>query len=297
MNTYDNKYLNLVDDIIKNGKSMPCRTGDNVKKVYNRIITTDLEEGFPIITFRGGIPFKGVKGELSCFLNGITKKSEFVKRGCNYWSSWCNPKKIPAGLSDKERKEFQLKEEDLGNIYGYEILHFGYPYEDCDTDYTGKGFNQLEYVVNTLKKDPYSRRIIISMWNPAHMDTMSLTPCMHQYQFNYDGEKLHITAIMRSVDICCGFPADMCYISLLLHLMCQTVGMKPGTATIITIDTHIYDTHFKIIEENIEKWYNTQYDLPKLILDSSATVFNFIPEMASLENYQHGERVVFPVSV
>ena len=291
MNTYDNKFLDLVEDILKNGIKAPCRTGNNVLVRLNKSLIIDLDEGFPILTFRQ-IPFKGVKGEISCFLEGVTDKKIYNERGCKYWNDWCNPKKVP--YSDKEGMK---TENDLGNIYGFSWLHFGAEYDNYNTDYTGKGFNQLNKIVETLKKNPYDRRMIMTAWDPAHMDTMGLPPCLHTWQFNYLGNRLHLTGLQRSADTILGVPADIVQGALLLHLMSQTVGMKPGTLTLEFCNCHIYDNHIETVKEHLKNWRKEQYDLPKLILDSNATVYNFMPEMASLDNYQHGPKVTFPIAV
>lgn len=291
MNTYNKQYLDLVEEILIKGEEVPCRTGNKVLVRLNKSLTWDVNEGFPILTFRQ-IPFKGVKGELSCFLQGITDKQTYQERGCNYWNFWCNPTKVP--YSDKEGMK---EERDLGNIYGWNYRHFGAEYDNYDTDYTGKGYDQLEHVINKLKTDPYDRRMIITAWDPAHMNTMGLPPCLHTWQFNYLGGKLHLTGLQRSADTILGVPADMIQGALLLYLVAQTVNMQPGTITLEFCNCHIYDNHIEKVKEHLETWKNCNLPLPQLILDSEATVYNFLPDMAKLDNYQYGEKVSFDVAV
>ena len=291
MMTWDNQYLDLVEEIITKGEKMPCRTGNNTLVRLNRNLDWDLKDGFPILTFRQ-LPFKGMKGELSCFLQGVTDKQEFENRNCKYWKEWCNPTKVP--YSDKEGMK---AERDLGNIYGFNYRHFGAEYDNFDTDYTGKGFDQLQDVVNTLKTNPYDRRMIISAWDPAHMNTMALPPCMYLFQFTYLGGRLHMTAKMRSTDIILGCPTDVMFCALFLSLMAKTVGMEPGTINLSMTNCHIYDNHIEIAKEHLKGWRAEQYVLPKLILDEEATVFNFMPDMAKLDNYEHGEKVKFQIAV
>ena len=291
MNNYDNQYLDLVEEILAKGIEAPCRTGNNVLVRLNKSLTVDLEEGFPILTFRQ-IPFKGVKGEISCFLEGITNKQVYNERGCKYWNEWCNPKKVP--YSDKEGMKV---ENDLGNIYGFNWLHFNAEYKGCDHNYENEGFNQVKQVVETLKKNPYDRRMIITAWDPAHLDTMGLPPCLHTWQFNYLGGRLHLTGLQRSADTILGVPADMVQGALLLYLVAQTINMKPGTLTLEFCNCHIYDNHIDTVKDNLNNWRKEQYDLPKLILDEKATVFNFMPEMAKLDNYKFGPKVTFQIAV
>jgi len=291
MNAYNQQYLNLLKEILKEGFNAPCRTGNEVLVRLNKSLTWDLNEGFPILTFRQ-IPFKGVKGELSCFLEGITDKQIYKERGCNYWDYWCNPKKVPYF-----NKEGMKEERDLGNIYGWNYRYFGAQYESYDTGYKGQGIDQLSQIVDTLKTNPYDRRMIMTAWDPAHMDTMGLPPCLHTWQFNYLNNQLHLTGIQRSADTILGVPSDMVQGALLLHLMAQTVGMQVGTLTLEFCNCHIYDNHLPIIAEHMNTWEKCEIPLPNLILDPNATVFNFLPDMAKLENYQYGEKVSFEIAV
>ena len=291
MNAYNKQYLDLVEDILNNGIEAPCRTGNKVLVTLNKSLTWDLKNGFPLLTFRQ-IPFKGVKGEVSCFLEGVTDKRIYRERGCNYWNEWCNPKKVP--YSDKEGMK---QENDLGNIYGFSWLHFGQEYSGLEEDYTNTGVNQVKQVVETLKTNPYDRRMIVTAWDPAHMDTMGLPPCLHTWQFNYVGNRLHLTGLQRSADTILGIPADMVQGALFLHLMAQTVNMEPGTLTLEFCNCHIYDNHIQTVKEHIEKWKKCDIELPNIVLDKNATVFNFMPEMAVLDNYQYEEKVSFPIAV
>ena len=291
MNAYNKQYLDLVEDILNNGIEAPCRTGNKVLVTLNKSLTWDLKNGFPLLTFRR-IPFKGVKGEVSCFLEGVTDKRIYRERGCNYWNEWCNPKKVP--YSDKEGMK---QENDLGNIYGFSWLHFGQEYSGLEEDYTNTGVNQVKQVVETLKTNPYDRRMIVTAWDPAHMDTMGLPPCLHTWQFNYVGNRLHLTGLQRSADTILGVPADIVQGALFLHLMAQTVNMEPGTLTLEFCNCHIYDNHIQTVKEHIEKWKKCDIELPNIVLDKNATVFNFMPEMAVLDNYQYEEKVSFPIAV
>ena len=291
MNAYNKQYLDLVEEILTKGEEVPCRTGNKVLVRLNKSLTWDVNEGFPILTFRQ-IPFKGVKAELSCFLQGITDKQIYQERGCNYWNFWCNPTKV--SYSDKEGMK---EERDLGNIYGWNYRHFGAEYNNYDTDYTGQGFDQLEQVINKLKTDPYDRRMIITAWDPAHMNTMGLPPCLHTWQFNYLGGKLHLTGLQRSADLILGVPADIIQGTLLLYLVAQTVNLLPGTITLEFCNCHIYDNHIEKVKEHLEAWKSCDIPLPTIELDSEATVFNFLPDMARLIDYRYAEKVSFDVAV
>ena len=291
MNAYNKQYLDLVEEILTQGIEAPCRTGNKVLVRLNKSLTWDVNEGFPILTFRQ-IPFKGAKAELSCFLEGITDKQVYQERGCKYWDYWCNPEKVP--YSDKEGMK---EERDLGNIYGFSWRHFGAEYDNYNTDYLGKGYDQLVQIVDTLKTNPYDRRMIMTAWDPAHMNTMGLPPCLHTWQFNYLDNKLHLTGLQRSADTILGIPADMVQGALLLHLVAKTVNMQPGTLTLEFCNCHIYDNHIPIIKEHIDTWKACDIPLPHFTLVQDATVFNFLPDMAQLIDYKYGEKVSFDIAV
>ena len=288
---YDLLHLELINKILSTGSIIPCRTGNLTKVLLNQTISWDLANGFPILTFRP-IPMKGLTAEIACFLKGITNKEEFEKKGCKYWKQWARPDKIP--YTDKDGQE---KEKDLGPIYGNRWKFFGADYIDCDTNYNGKGFDQIKYIIDTFNKNPYDRRLLVNAWDPTVLNQMALPPCVYGFQLNYMDERLHMTVLQRSCDLILGVPSDIAGYALLLHLFAQTLKIEPGTITFNLCNCHIYDNHFNIIKENFSNWCEETYPLPKLILDKEATVFNFEPHQASLENYKHGKKVVFPVAV
>lgn len=291
MSNFDKQYLDIVREILDEGIETPCRTGNNTLVKLNKVLTHDLEEGFPILTFRP-LPFKGARVELSGFLQGITDKQWYNDNGCKYWNEWCNPEKVP--YSDKEGMK---EERDLGPIYGYQWVAFNAPYTNYDIDNKRFGVNQIKNVIETLKKNPYDRRLIVNAWNPTQEKQMALPPCVYVFQFNYLGGRLHITVNQRSCDLILGVPTDFVFYSLLLHLVAKTVNMKPGTVTLNLCNCHIYDNHVEKVKENLKKWEEVQFDLPTLVLDDTADVFNFTWDKAHLENYQHGEKVTFPIAV
>lgn len=296
-NNYDKQFIQLIDKILIYGKDQPCRTGNMTRVLLNQVLTWDLKDGFPILTFRP-IPFKGIKAEMECFLHGITDKRLYEEKGCKYWKEWCNPKKVPVGLTDTERKTFQLTEPSLGPIYGFQWRFFGADYKEMDTDYNGQGFDQIKYIVDTFNKNKYDRRLILNAWNPLAMDAMALPPCVYGFQLNWFDDRLHMTVQQRSCDLILGVPADMAGYALILHLLAKTLDVEPGTITFNLCNCHIYDNHFDIIAENMHDWRNNcNYALPELKLKPETDVFNFKADDAELLNYQHGPKVTFPIAV
>lgn len=284
-NSWDSQYLNLVEKVLDKGDFVPCRTGDNVKKILNASLTHDLSEGFPILTFRP-LPFKGCRVELQGFINGITDKKWYQDNGCKYWNSWANPTKA-------KTKEEMLNERDLGPIYGFQWRHFGAEYIDYTTDYNGKGVDQLKNVIDTLKTNPYDRRMIINSWNPSELFKMALPPCIYSFQFTYLNNKLNLTVLQRSADLILGVPTDVMSFALLLHLVANTVNMKPGKLCLNMADCHIYENHIESIKANLNR---PQFALPTLELNCN-NIFDFKWSDANLINYQHGEKLNFEVAV
>lgn len=288
MNCWDTTYLALVKRILNEGTKAPCRTGDEVIKIPNGQLVHDLADGFPILTYRP-LPFKGCRVELQGFINGITDKQWYHDTGCKYWDYWANPTK-----ADVNDKEAQLVERDLGPIYGFSWRHFGAEYDNYNTDYTGKGYDQLKKVIDTLKTNPYDRRMVINSWNPAEMHKMALPPCIYSFQFVFAAGRLHIVVTQRSADVILGVPTDVMSYALLLSLVAKTVDMVPGTITLNMADCHIYGNHVETVVNNLDK---PQFALPQLKLKEDCDVFNFQWSDAELENYQHGEKLTFPIAV
>lgn len=185
------QYHNLLKDVLQNGTWKNQRAVDKdgnqlrTLSVSGAMLRFDMRDGFPALTTKR-VAFKVAAVELEGFVKGITSKSWYTDRKCNIWNEWCNPKKIPSGLNKEERIEFQKNEDDLGPFYGYQW-----------TNFNGSGINQLKNAVDTLKKNPTDRRMIISAWNPQQLDECALPPCHYSYQLISDGEHLDLIWTQR----------------------------------------------------------------------------------------------------
>jgi thymidylate synthase len=153
MNNVDTEYFRLLNTILTNGRTKHNRTGVDTIGVFGEQAKFDLSEGFPLLTTRK-LPFKSIMVELEGFIKGITDKKWYQDRGCHYWDEWCNPKKVAYGHDEDTRRKMK-NETDLGKIYGYQWRNFN-----------SSGVDQLKRVVDTLKKNPTDRRMIVSAWNP-----------------------------------------------------------------------------------------------------------------------------------
>ena len=216
------QYLDLLRDIRDNGVDRGDRTGTGTRSVFGRQLRFDLAEGFPILTTKK-VHFKSVVNELIWFLNGDTNTQWLRENGVSIWDEWATD------------------EGDLGPLYGAQWVNW--PTRD------GKTINQIDYVIDCLKHRPESRRILFHAWNVEYLpdETMSpqenveagrmaLPPCHLLYQFYVANGKLSAMLYIRSSDAFLGLPFNIASVSLLVHMLCQQVGLEPGEV-VVTMGT------------------------------------------------------------
>lgn len=273
-------YLELVKTVLREGKMKPNRTGTPALTIPGAMLQHDLRQGFPAVTTKK-LAFKSLKVELEGFLKGITDKHWYQERGSTIWDEWCNPKKIPPGLNDKERKSFQQQETDLGKIYGYQWRNFG-------------GVDQLQTLVDMLKTDPMNRRMLVSAWNPTDLPEMALPPCHVLFHVVVIDTIIHLTWFQRSCDLLLGIPFNLGSYALLLHLLALESGLTPGVVTGMLSDVHIYENHISGAKEQLTR---SPYPLPKIHTASFNGILNWEHSHTRLEGYQHHPRINFKVAV
>lgn len=288
------KYLNILKHILENGVEKADRTGTGVFSVAGMMFEHDMSEGFPLLTTKK-MPFRIMAAELEFFIKGITDKEWLKERKCHIWDEWCSPKKVPYG-HDEETKRKMMEERDLGPIYGFQWRHFGADYENYDTDYTGKGVDQLKKLIETLKTNPTDRRMIVSAWNPTKLDEMALPPCHYCFQVTVTGDKLNLMWNQRSIDVALGLPFNISSYALLLHLLAKETGYKEGRLVGFLGDTHIYSNHIEGIKEQLTRDPNT-YSLPKIITENFTSIFDWKYTDSKVENYESYPRIKFPIAV
>ena len=214
MSKFEKDYVALVEDILATGHKRVTRSGD-VLSAFNKSISFDLCEEFPILQIRK-MYYKGVFGELAAMLKGPTCAADFAVEGCNYWNDFAD---------------------DEGNLvldYGNKWLNFN-------------GVNQLERVIHKLQHTPDDRRIIITSWDPANIDNLTLPCCHHTYQFyvrqEYGKSYLDMHWIQRSTDVMVGLPSDAIFAAAMVIYLGGETGHEPGRVTMTLGDTHIYSNH------------------------------------------------------
>jgi len=285
----EKQYLDLLDNILKNGQFTPDRTGTGTISIPHAMLTHDMSEGFPLFTTKR-IAWKTVKVELEGFIKGITDKHWYQERGCKIWDEWCNPMLIPWWMTqpghEDERKEYQLNENRLGKIYGYQWRQFG-------QSQTQRGKDQLQRVLDTLIKNPTDRRMLVSAWNPSELDEMALPPCHYAWQVTVLCGKLHLNWVQRSCDMFLGIPFNIASYGLLLEILAKYAGLQPGTLTGFLTNVHVYSNHVEQVKEQLSR---TPFDLPTLSMEPTGVV-DWTYENATLANYQHHPAIKAPVAV
>jgi thymidylate synthase len=234
------------------------------------MIQHDMSLGFPLITTKK-MGIKSISAELEFFIKGLSDKQWLKDRKCNIWNEWCNPSKIPNGLNENEIKDFQFNENDLGKVYGYQWRNFN------SSDY-----DQLQYIINTIKKDPNDRRLICSAWNPLEFSEMALPPCHLLWNVQIIGNKLNLCWYQRSVDTFLGLPYNIASYAILLKLLCKECGYEEGTLTGFLADVHIYENHVEQVKEQLSR---TTFDLPQLNIINFDSILNWEYINVELINY------------
>jgi thymidylate synthase len=297
------EYTQMVEYVLDKGTltSLPTRTGERTLKGKSCQMHYDLSSGrFPLLTTRE-MNFHAIAAELEGYLKGITDKQWYKDNGCSFWNEWANESIVKKrqqeldDFSDKTKKEIQKEERDIGPGYGWSWLHDGAEYSGYETDYTGKGVNQLQNIVEIARKNPFDRRMIIIALNTKYDEQYSMRPCVYSYNFSTrDGKTLDLTYIQRSCDIPLGGANDFAEGALFLILVARACGMVPGVLTAQIADPHIYENSIIKIADQITR---EPYPLPVLDLKPGVDCFNFTANDAKLLLYKHHPKINYTRSV
>ena len=287
-------YLDIVKNVLENGKKVPTRQGWDAYTIAGAFFEHDMSQGFPLLTTKK-MPFRLIATELQFFINGITDKQWLIERNNHIWDEWASPKKAPYG-HDEESKKRMLEERDLGPIYGFQWRHFNAPYESYDTDYTGKGFDQLKRLIEMIKKNPRDRRMIVSAWNPLQLEEMGLPPCHYSFQVTVIDRKLNLLWNQRSVDTMLGLPFNIASYGLLLHLIAKETGLQEGKLVGFLADVHLFEKHLEGAKEQLSRDFK-KYPLPKMQTENWKSIFDWKAEDTKVLDYQSYDRIPLPIAV
>lgn len=262
------QYLTLLRHIMDNGVQKGDRTGTGTRSVFGYQMRFNLEEGFPLLTTKK-IHLKSIIYELLWFLNGDTNVKYLQDNGVRIWNEWADP------------------DGSLGHIYGYQWRSW--------PAYDGTFIDQIAEAVETIKKDPDSRRIIVSAWNVGDLKNMNLPPCHAFFQFYVADGRLSLQLYQRSADTFLGVPFNIASYALLTMMMAQVCGLKPGDFIHTLGDTHIYNNHFEQVREQLGREPRA---LPRMVINPEVkNIFDFKYEDFTLEGYDPHPHIKGAVSV
>ena len=280
------QYHDLLRSILKDGKEHKDRTGVGTISHFGYQTRFDLREGFPIVTTKR-VPFRWVAEELFWFLSGDTNEANLRAKGVDIWAEW----------SDEEHtRRFGREAGDLGPVYGYLWRSFGGTYP------ARNGTDQIASLINNIKTNPDSRRLIVTGWDPQQADNVELPPCHTLFQFKVENRSvLHCQLYQRSADAFLGVPFNISSYALLMHLVAHVCELSVGEFIYTLGDYHIYQNHLEQVHELLSR---EPLPLPELkIVDQNARLrglngllaFNY--EHVNLMGYKSHGKIAAPVAV
>ncbi|HAO6037276.1 TPA: thymidylate synthase [Listeria monocytogenes] len=312
------QYLDLEKYVLENGTQKGDRTGTGTISTFGYQMRFDLQEGFPIMTTKR-VPFKLVVSELLWFLHGDTNIRYLLQRNNNIWNEWAFERFVKSddykgedmtdfGLRAERDPAFKevyqaemekfktriLEDEAFANKYGELGNIYGKQWREWKTS-QGETIDQLADLIEMIKTNPNSRRLIVSAWNPEDIPNMALPPCHSLFQFYVADGKLSCQLYQRSADIFLGVPFNIASYALLTHLIAREVGLDVGEFIHTMGDAHLYNNHIEQVKEQLSR---TPHKLPKLVLsDKPATIFDFDVADISLDGYNPDPAIKAPISV
>lgn len=264
MNNVDKQYLELCDKILKEGNDRPDRTGTGTKSIFGHTMRFNLQEGFPLLTTKR-VYFTGVVDELLFFIKGSESIEDLPERSRQIWEPW-------AGTNGA-----------LGPMYGTQLRNWNYQ------------LDQLQRLITELKQDPYSRRHVITLWNPGTRDLGALALCHGTaIQFYVENNKLSCLMFQRSADTFIGLPFNIASYAVLTHMVAQQTNLDVGDLIIQLGDAHIYNNHIDQIKEQLTR---TPRELPKLKLNYKDHIDNYTVNDVQLEGYNPHPTIKGKVSI
>jgi thymidylate synthase len=256
-NKEETQYLDLIQQILEHGTTEVGRNG-TTKSIFGSCMRFSLQDGkIPILTTKK-LAWKTCVKELLWFISGNTSNRILNAQGVHIWDANSTRNFLDdRGLQERE-------EGDLGPIYGFQWRHFNAAYRDCDTDYSGHGIDQLQYIIDQLK-DPVkrnSRRLIMTAWNPCQLDEMALPPCHILCQFNvHGGNKLSCALYQRSNDEALGTSFNIASYSLLTHLLAKHTGLFADEFVYFMGNVHVYEDHVEALRTQVDR---VPFEFPRI---------------------------------
>lgn len=262
------QYLDLLDRILTEGHKKTDRTGTGTLSVFGNQMRFNFEDGFPLLTTKK-LHLKSIIYELLWFLRGDTNVRWLQEHGVRIWNEWAD------------------ENGELGPVYGHQWRSW--------PDYNGGTIDQIQNVIDLIKNHPDSRRMMVTAWNPAEVEQMALPPCHCLFQFYVADDRLSLQLYQRSADTFLGVPFNIASYALLLQMMAQVTGLKPGEFVHTTGDTHLYLNH---LEQARLQLTRTPRPLPTMKINPDVkNLFDFKYEDFELEGYNPYDHIKAEVSV
>ncbi|MBT3419858.1 MAG: thymidylate synthase [Euryarchaeota archaeon] len=262
------EYLRLINHILENGEEKGDRTGTGTLSVFGYQMRFDLSKGFPMVTTKK-VHLKSIIHELLWFIKGDTNVKYLQENGVRIWNEWAD------------------ENGDLGPVYGKQWRDW--------KDNNGRTIDQLEQVIDMIKNNPNSRRIIVSAWNVGELDEMALMPCHAFFQFHVANGKLNCQLYQRSADVFLGVPFNIASYAILTHMIAQICGLEAGTFVHTLGDAHLYTNHLEQAKLQISR---EPMPLPTLKLNPDIeNIDDFKFEDFEVINYQHHPHISAPIAI
>ncbi|MEC7120454.1 MAG: thymidylate synthase [Pseudomonadota bacterium] len=277
-------YLDLLHLVLDQGSQKSDRTGTGTRSVFGHQMRFDLSQGFPILTTKR-VHFRSIVIELLWFLRGDTHVQYLQDHKVSIWDEWATA---------EQTARFGRPAGELGPVYGHQWRNFGAT-ALADGQYAQDGVDQISWLINEIKTNPNSRRLIVSGWNPKEANQVALPPCHTLFQFFVQDGKLSCQLYQRSADIFLGVPFNIASYALLTHMVAQVCGLGVGDFVWTGGDSHLYNNH---IEQATLQLSRTPYPLPTLQLNPAVNdIFGFTLDDIELINYQHHAGIKAEVAV
>lgn len=263
----DTQYEDLLRLVLSTGTAKGDRTGTGTRSVFGHQLRYDLNAGFPLVTTKR-VHLKSVVYELLWFLRGDSNARWLQERGVKIWDEWAGP------------------DGELGPVYGVQWRSWPTP--------DGRHIDQITGILETLRTDPDSRRMLVSAWNVAELHRMALAPCHALFQFYVADGKLSCQLYQRSADLFLGVPFNIASYALLTHMVAQQAGLEVGDFVWTGGDCHIYDNHVTQVTEQLSR---DPYPFPELRLRKADSLFGYDYPDVEILGYRHHPTITAPVAV
>ena len=279
------QYLHLLQHVLENGEKKDDRTGTGTLSVFGYQMRFDLRKGYPLLTTKK-LHTRSIFQELLWFLHGETNVRSLQEKGVTIWDEWA---------TEEQCARFGRKAGEMGPIYGHQWRNFGATLQP-DGSYERDGVDQISQLIEMIKKNPSSRRLIVTGWNPKEADKVALPPCHTLFQFYVSAKgELSCQLYQRSADIFLGVPFNIASYALLTHMIAEVTGLTVGDFVHTIGDAHLYLNHLDQAREQLSR---SPRPLPTLkLLNNRSSIFDFVYEDIVIDGYDPHPSIKAPIAV